>query len=135
LLLFSSDYLFLGISQYADILLGYLLLSCLVSLVITLKEKDSGFGLLSGVFLGLSCFAKNEGIALSFILVILAFFYLYKTGGLGSIVSVATGLCLTLPWTIIFKFLTPANRDISVSSTQASAYFNLEGFVIVLKAF
>lgn len=63
-------------SQYADVVIGSYVFSCLYSLLQTKTHNNKIFPLLSGIFLGVLSFTKNEGFLISVIIFILAIFYL-----------------------------------------------------------
>src|SRR3989338_4530555 len=122
-------YLFLGTSQYADIVLAYYLLASCVLLALSIRENNEDFALLGGIFLGLMPFAKNEGIALSLLLLIV--FSLNHPGRKKNFATYL-GTLISLPATIVFKaFLAPANRDLSFNPVSLP-FFNFEGCYVIL---
>ena len=109
LLLFSLPlYIYIGTAQYADIVLAYYLLAGLMSLVFAVREKDKGFALLSGLFLGFLSFTKNEGMAMSALLLMISTWYLVfgdsknRLSNLKIAAFVSFGLIATLPAAVIF---------------------------------
>ena len=143
LLLFLPFYVFIGTAQYADIVLAYYLLASLISLMIMIREKDNGFAVLFGLFLGFISFTKNEGIAISILLIAISILYLFsenrksRFSNLKIIAFIFLGLVVTMTPAIIFKlFLAPPNRDIAITNgTISSPFFNLEGCYLIATAF
>ncbi len=142
-LLFSlPSYAIRGTQQYADILLAYYLLASFITFAVAFREKDRGFAILYGIFLGLLAFTKNEGIIISLLLMALTVIYLFlensNTRGVrwNIIAPILLGVCITGPWALIFKLLlAPLNQDIFVQNQVGSlSYFNFEGCYMVLSA-
>ena len=125
-------YLFLGTSQYADIVLSYYLLSSCVLLVLSIRDNNEDFTLLCGIFIGFMPFAKNEGIILSLLFLIIASL---SCLGRKKILAIYLGILISLPVTVIFKiFLAPTNRDIFFNPASLQ-FFNFEGCYVVLANF
>lgn len=139
LLLSSSGYVFLGTSQYADILLAYYLLACLICFALAQKENNTGFMFLCGMILGFLSFTKNEGVVMSvlfFALNALHFLPKKRGGNQGRFAffrSLCLGLLITLPATVIFKLsLTAPNRDILAASAEGFQFLNWEGCYLIV---
>lgn len=141
ILLTNPVYLSLSTAQYADILLAFYLLASITTIIITLKTKDAGCAVLSGLFLGLMTFTKNEGIVLCLILFGLTCLniILFNKGSFRSRLTVPAylliGLASTAIFTILFKiFLAPPNPDIfpaNVSNANME-FLNFKGLTIVI---
>ncbi|MFA5059568.1 MAG: glycosyltransferase family 39 protein [Candidatus Omnitrophota bacterium] len=142
LILFLPAYIYLGTTQYADIVFAYYLLAVCVCFVLFTREKENGFGILLGLFLGFLSFSKNEGFVAFLLFFILIFFYRCRPfkkiwTNLSSLLPVVQGLIFTLPAPLIFKFfLSPANRDITLKNSPSSLKFlNWEGCYLVTTSF
>ena len=128
-----------GTSQYADVILAYFLLASLISLVRAVRENDQGFFVLTGVFLGLMAFTKNEGMLISALIGMITIFYFIAEGTPNkakNIKMLFRGIALTFPAIIIFKlFLAPPNKDILLQNLNPSSpFFNLEGCYMIVSS-
>jgi len=151
LLVVNPFYMFLSTAQYADILLAFYLLASLITLTLTLRMKNKRRAILLGFILGLMTFTKNEGIAITLLLIGLLTIYLcvqqwpirlkngFKiiwTDHLKLIAYILCGLIFSASATIILKlFLAPPNRDILANLSQVElTFFNLKGLLIIKDA-
>jgi hypothetical protein len=71
LILSSSFFLTLAVSQYADIVLAFYLLAAVVSFMIADRDGHKGWALLAGLFVGFLSFTKAEGAVAAVILIAL----------------------------------------------------------------
>ena len=141
ILITNPFYMFLSTAQYADIVLGFYLLSGLITILLTLKRNNIKTAILSGFLFGLTTFTKNEGIALTLLITGLIFAYLtyqhfrFKKTHFNILKNFLFGVCLTSSATIIFKlFLAPPNKDILINLSNVElSYFNLKGLLIIKK--
>jgi hypothetical protein len=141
--LFINPYfLFLGTAQYADVLLAFYLLSGIILLTISIKEKDKNLAGISGALLGLLTFVKNEGVVMSCLILTLVFIYLIfnktddKKINRSMFLKMLFGFLIAAIPTIIFQlFLAPSNNDILPNLTlNASALFTKENMIIVFNS-
>ena len=141
LLLTNPTYLSLSTAQYADILLAFYLLASIATIILTLKTKDPGCAILSGLFLGLMTFTKNEGIVFCLVLFGLTCLniIIFNKNTLKSRFKILghllIGLAATAIFTIVFKlFLAPPNPDIFPAnvSTSNMEFLNIRGLMIVV---
>ncbi|MBU0469749.1 MAG: glycosyltransferase family 39 protein [Candidatus Omnitrophica bacterium] len=141
LLLTNPVYLSLSTAQYADILLAFYLLASITTIIITLQTKDKGFAVLSGLFLGLMTFTKNEGIVFCLILFGLTCLniIIFNKDAFRSRFKIPAylliGLAATAIFTIVFKlFLAPPNPDIFPAnvSNASMEFLNFKGLMIVV---
>jgi hypothetical protein len=75
ILLTSPFYTKLNASQYADIVLAYYLLAAIGCYQLTLIRGENSTASLCGVYVGLLCFSKSEGILAAVILGALIYFF------------------------------------------------------------
>jgi hypothetical protein len=139
-LLANPFYVYLGTSQYADVLLGYYLLAGFVAITLLFREQDARYAVILAIILGLMTFTKNEGIAIASILSLLVVTYLWieksfdqkfkKTATKSFLIALILAISLTL----YFKLaLAPRNRDIFIDPAKASLpYLNWDGLVLIL---
>ncbi|MDD3375629.1 MAG: glycosyltransferase family 39 protein [Candidatus Omnitrophica bacterium] len=140
LLMSTPSYIFWSTTQYADVVLSYFLLSSVILLAITLKNKNYRFALLSGLFLGLMPFAKNEGIVMMFFLSGLTSAYLLlrkdldRTDAMRIIRFLFIGIAITGAATLIFKiFLAPTTREVLFNPlTKKLEFCNINGFLTTI---
>ncbi len=138
LLILHPYYVFRGVTQYADLLLGIYLLSSFIYIFQFTGGNESKTILLAGLFLGIMTFIKNEGIVLSGLLSLFTFLFLLKLKKpSASIKSFLIGLGIGLIPTLIFKiFLAPSNPDIlPILSEQGINFFKPNEFFYVISAF
>ncbi len=135
-------YLFMGTAQYADIVLAHYFLAAGILTVYGLKERNTAMILLTGFFLGVLCFTKNEGITMAMILpgILLLTFWTdktYKSLKQPLTEKLLAGFALTVWAPLIFKiFLAPANRDISWDGLRMlPQLLSLERIEMVLEYF
>ncbi len=102
LLLFSSMFVKLSLSQYADIVVAYYLLAALICVLMTKMSGQRVFAVLAGVSLGFLSFSKGEGFIAAGIIFCLTplyllwkhqptkktFVYIYGAGAVASIVTI-----------------------------------------------
>ncbi len=137
LLMTTPSYIFWSTTQYADIVLAYFLLSSVILLTLTMKTKNHRFSLLTGLFLGLMPFAKNEGIVMLFLLIGLTIGYLFLNKNIDPdkrlkiIKFLLIGFACTGAATIIFKiFLAPSTREVLFNPlTKNLEFCNLNGLL------
>lgn len=78
-LLTSTMYIKLSLSQYADIVVAYYLLAAIVCLVLAKIENNATYATLGGLCLGFLSFSKGEGLIAAGIIGLLAIpFFFYK---------------------------------------------------------
>ncbi len=142
LMLGNPYYILLSTSQYADILLAFYLLASFLSIALYFKHQDPRLCLLTGIFLGLMTFTKNEGIVLSLILIALMTLHLVirqlkDKKHLKHIIYLMVAYAAIAAITASFKlFLTPKNPDIVLFASNVEYEFlNLNGLLLILKAF
>lgn len=117
-------YLFMGTSQYADIVLAHYLLAAGILTVYGLKEKNPALIFLAGLSLGILGFIKNEGITIALILLAILLFTLRTNKTYHAFKQLLTKKLLlgfaAAAWApLIFKiFLAPSNRDISFEALK-----------------
>jgi len=143
LLVVNPFYMFLSTAQYADILLGFYLLSGLITITLSFRTNSKKITLLSGFLLGLMTFTKNEGIVLTLLITGITFLYMiyeklkFKISYFSLFKYLIFGLCLTASSTIIFKlFLAPPNKDILANFSNIDLPFlNFKGLILIKNAF
>ncbi|HPN87776.1 MAG TPA: hypothetical protein PLH56_00355 [Candidatus Omnitrophota bacterium] len=109
LLALSSSSLFykFASSQYADIVIGFYLLASFYCLIQAKMKDNKTFALLSGIFLSILSFTKNEGLMASVIIGSLAIPYLLKQRSLNKkkiLLSFFVGVFISCIPFIIFQF-------------------------------
>ncbi|OGX08945.1 MAG: hypothetical protein A2Z88_07580 [Omnitrophica WOR_2 bacterium GWA2_47_8] len=140
LLLSHPYYIMMATSQYTDILLGLYLLAGFITLKLMIPSQDKGTATLTGLFLGLLAFTKNEGIALSLLLIglyAIDHFLVKRKKKDPLFIPFTGGFLTTLSATLVFKFLlAPPNRDIlNFSSTGQHNYFGWNGLKTIIEFF
>jgi hypothetical protein len=140
-LLANPFYVYLGTSQYADVLLGYYLLASFVVITLLFRERDARYAVILSMIFGLMTFTKNEGIAIASILSLLVIAYLWTEKSFDqnfkkkALKMFFMTLVLAVSLTVYFKlFLAPRNRDIFIDPAKASLpYLNWEGFILTVE--
>ena len=142
LLVTNRFYLFMGTTQYADIVMAHYFLAAAIVITRGVKEKNPALLFLAGLFLGILCFTKNEGITIGVILLGILLCTLWTDKTYSVIKKPLTkqlllGFALTAWAPLIFKiFLAPANRDISWDGIKMLPQFlNLERIGMVAEYF
>ena len=144
ILLLIPHFILMGSSQYADVLLAFNILAVIILTTLLLHTKNKNIAILTGLFMGLLTFTKNEGIVIT--LLLSSFITLYfmlpsnrKTHPRGLFrlpIGLLIGLCATASATVIFKLcLAPPNPDILPSmDLQNFTFLNGHGLSITLCA-
>ena len=79
ILLTSTMYIKLSLSQYADIVVAYYLLAAVVCVVLAKTENNAGYAVAAGLSLGFLSFSKGEGLIAAGIIGLLALpYFFYK---------------------------------------------------------
>jgi len=141
LLTTTPSYIFWSTTQYADVLLAYYLLASTILLILTLRTREYRIALLAGLFWGMMPFAKNEGLVLLFLFIVITsgFFLADKAydrkKSLSLIKNLIIGAAITGLATIVFKiFLAPATREVLYNPLAYKLkYCNIQGFLTTTK--
>jgi hypothetical protein len=137
ILLFNPYYIFLGTSQYADILLASYLLSSLMIFSLLILHQCPSLAFLSGLYLGLMSFTKNEGIIMAVILMVILAWSITRLNdrflSKELIKNFLRAFVLIGALMIYFKlFLAPPNRDMLTANIfLQSKFFNLSGLTAI----
>jgi len=118
LLATDENYLKLGFWEYADLSLGMLFLSAIISAEYININKT--YVVFTAAFLGLCMWTKNEGIMLAFILII---FNLRTLLGNGRWKSFIAGISLPLITVLVYKYLAPATDIIRDQNHKTLSHF------------
>lgn len=143
IILFNPYFAFLTTAQYADVILAFFLLAALISMILTIKTSQPEFGALSGIFLGLMTFTKNEGLVMTGLLGLLGVIYIAMNKTFSSIQKKKIIIALFLgagaaglPTLILKLFLAPANDDIVPGfALHNIIHFDPNQFVMILEGF
>lgn len=140
LLLSSSMFVKLSLSQYADIVVAYYLLAGLICLLIAKRDLSKTYALLSGAALGFLSFSKGEGLIAAVIIFALAplyFFWKAKPSKSMFLHFFGAG-CLASLVTIIFTLVfSPENQTFInglFSDTDPVSFYRLKAtfsFILV----
>jgi len=143
LLLTTPSYIFWSTTQYADVLLAYYLLASVILLILLVRMQEQRIALLAGLFWGIMPFAKNEGIVLMLLFIIITFGFLLISKSfrpskpLRLIRSLLFGVALSASPTIIFKiFLAPVTKEVLFNPfVYKLKYCNIGGFLTTIHFF
>lgn len=117
----------LGADQYADIPLATMMLATTLCLCIALRSAQCAVGpcLLAGLFTGLACWTKNEGLPFATILMAILIFRAAKTAQRRPIAAFVAGL---LPIALVvahFKLKLAPSNDLIAASTPGELLHRL----------
>jgi len=100
----------ISLSQYADVIVGYYLLSSIFCLIMAKMKDSSLYALISGISIGFLSFSKNEGLVAALILLVLAVPYLlfYNKPSKKTVLLFFLGaITFILPTLIFYVFYAP----------------------------
>lgn len=122
-----------GMRQYADMLLAQLILAAGGLTLLYFQTKEKHLALLSGLFMGLAGWAKNEGLVAIFGFTIIWVLVIWKTNR-QAFKEYMPGLAFPLVVVILFKlFLAPSNDLLSARGNLIDKLFDPERYAIIIK--
>jgi hypothetical protein len=122
-----------GIRQYADMLLAQLILAAGGLMLLYFHTKERRPALLSGLFIGLAGWAKNEGLV-AVIGISIVWALIATKADRQSLKSYTIGLAFPLVVVILFKlFLAPSNDLLAGQGNLLDKLVEAERYTIILK--